>query len=307
MNPRLCAVLAFLLILTFTTISAADELKVTVLDADLAPISSAVVVLTGGPRGKGAVVLDQRELSFKPPFLLAVVGQELIIKNSDSVVHGVRCDNPFLQFNVAIQPKQSTRYPLKKSFSALLLCPIHAEMRSRLLVIESQVYRITDKNGQVSFPKELSTKSLAVNIWNPQDQYQLRSTKRIGSKKQLTVTLQSKAPKRKPKAAPPPTPAQNLSTFLEKLSSLSEALKGKTSLKSWSDKVELWRQQIFIGQGLRAALRQKVGRSNAYRYESRLRWISESLSRPLNQSQRRAVKKVVDQSIAYLQSALKKN
>ncbi|MDF1665189.1 MAG: hypothetical protein P1V97_25730 [Planctomycetota bacterium] len=306
MTPRLCSALVFLWILNFTAISSASGLKITVLDADSAPISSAVVVIPGGPRGTGAVVLDQQQLRFKPRFLLAIAGQELVIKNSDTVVHGVHCDSNYLTFNVAIQPGQSTRYPLTKSFSTLLLCHIHAEMRSRLLVLDSKLYGITDQNGQVSFPK-LPANTVKVKVWNPHDQYQTPSTKRIGSKQKLTIKLPVHAPKRRSKTPAPLSQSQSLTSFLQRLTNLSKALNGRTSLKSWSEKVELWRRQIFIGQGLRSALRQSVGRSNAFRYESRLRWISESLARSLSQSQRQAVKKVVDQSIAYLQSSLKKN
>lgn len=305
MRHRLCAFLIVLSSLSVLEDCAAKELQVTVLDADSAPVSSAVVVIQGGPQGSGSVVLDQQQRSFKPSFLLAVVGQELIIKNSDSVVHGVRCNSLYLKFNVGMQPGQTARYPLKKSFSTLLLCPIHAEMRSRLLVVESALYGVTDMNGKVTF-SNLKPGATKVKVWNPQKQYKTFATARFGSKKQITVTLKSHAAKKPIKAASSVTQAESLKNFLRQLGALSKALDGSAALNSWSKKVEALRQDLFIGQGLRSALRQRVGRSNAFRYENRLRWISESLSRSLSKSQRRAVKKIVDESIAYLQSSLKK-
>lgn len=306
MISRFCGAFIVFLSLGMPTLCFGEGLEVTVLDADSAPISSAVVVLVGGPPGRGSVVLDQKKRRFHPPLLLASRGQELVVKNSDDVVHNVHCDSLFLKFNVAIQPGNSQRFPLKRAFSTLLLCHIHAEMRSRLLVVDSAAYKITDKRGKVRFQKGPG-KIKKLHVWNPQDQYRQVTALKIQGRNKLTAKLSTRPLKQTPKRAKQDSTELALKSFLDKLKELSKALLLKNDLKPWSDRLETWRLELFIGRGLRAELRKKVGRSNAFRYESRLRWIRDSLKRRLGKAQRLSVKKVVDQAMTYLQSSLAKN
>lgn len=306
MFSRLCGAFIVFLSLGMPSLCFGEDLEVTVLDADSSPISSAVVVLVGGPPGQGSVVLDQKKRRFHPPLLLASRGQELIVKNSDDVVHNVHCDSLFLKFNVAIQPGKSQRYPLKRAFNTLLLCHIHSEMRSRLLVVDSALYKITDKQGKARFPKR-PPKITKLHIWNPQDQYRQVTALKIQGRKGIVAKLPTRPPKRVPKRAKQDSTELALKRFLDNLKELSTVLLSNKVLRPWSDQLETWRLELFIGRGLRAELRKKVGRSNAFRYESRLRWIRDSLKRRLGKAQRQSVKKVVDQAITYLQSSLAKN
>jgi hypothetical protein len=276
-----------------------EGLTIKVFDADSAPISSAVVVAQGGPAGTGRVLLNQVKRRFEPAFLMAIRGQTLEIRNSDDAVHNSHCDSPTLKFNISLQPGKRHLLKLNKATSGLVLCHIHSEMRARLLVLESSIYGLTDKSGQVQFHK-LPKHIKSFRIWSPHDGYRssVRARRKAGL---LEVKVKARrAPRRA--ASQPASSQESAKMLISQLASLSEALKKRSPGPGWSEQVERWRQGLFVAGGIKSALRQKVGRSDAYKFESRLRWVGQSLKLALNRSQRAAVKKVVDDLIVYLKA-----
>jgi hypothetical protein len=293
----------FLFLFLIPEFALAGEVTVHIYDADTAPVTSAIVVAVNGPRGRGELVLNQVKRRFEPRFLIAVQGQSLLIRNSDDALHNTHCDTPVLRFNIALQPGKSIRIKLPTPTSGIILCHVHAEMRARLLVLDSTLYGFTNSKGRLRLkdvPKAVTT----FKVYSPHDGYS-RPTRLDRKGDELKLQLKSRRPKKRPQSRPEKTLKSSLENYVKKLGELSAVLgQNNQALHSATD-FDKWYKELFIGMGLRSALRRRVGRKNAYKLESRLRWVHESLKLSLSRKQAGAVKDVLEEAIRYLKSALK--
>jgi len=114
--------------------------------------SNVVVYIASAPgqfAPQSSPVVDQRSLSFQPRVLPIVVSTTVNFLNSDDVQHNVFTPSPAGDFfNLGTWPKGQTRpYTFAKMGKVELLCNVHHEMRSYILVLQNPFFGVTDKDG----------------------------------------------------------------------------------------------------------------------------------------------------------------
>jgi plastocyanin len=128
-------------------------------------VQNAVVYLRGISAGKPfpdsePIVLDQKHCDFEPRVLIVPIGTELIIRNSDAVLHNVHAYVPGDQrrtlFNIAQPVKgQETRIRSAHFNEAGLLMATcdagHPWMNAFIMVAAHPYYALTDEAGRFQF------------------------------------------------------------------------------------------------------------------------------------------------------------
>lgn len=120
------------------------------------------------PEESGEVVLDQKGCLYEPRVIGLRVGQTVVVKNSDAMLH-----------NVHAQPKRSRSFnlamtkgaqDLRKSFSEPEVmvgfrCDVHPWMRAYAGVLPHPAFAVTDANGQFEI-KNIPPGTYTVAIWH---------------------------------------------------------------------------------------------------------------------------------------------
>ncbi len=133
--------------------------------------SSNVVVYVASAPGtftpQGALQVDQRSLSFQPRVLPILVGTTVNFLNSDDVQHNVFTPSPAGDFfNLGAWPKgQSRPYKFTKMGKVELLCNVHHEMRSYILVLQNPFFAVTDKNGNFRI-ENVPAGNYTLKVWH---------------------------------------------------------------------------------------------------------------------------------------------
>lgn len=100
-----------------------------------------------------AVVIDQKNLAFQPHVMAVLAGTRVTFPNSDEVRHNVFSPTKGAEFDLGSYPLGSSR---SRTFDVpgvvTLLCNVHAEMSSYLVVTETPYFAVTDRNGSFSIP-----------------------------------------------------------------------------------------------------------------------------------------------------------
>ncbi len=116
-------------------------------------IRYAVVSLTNISKGKafpeGESILDQAGCEYLPYIVIVPTGSELVIKNSDGILHNI---HTYSDKNKAVnraQPKFKKK--IKESFAepemVKVTCDVHGWMKGWLAVVDHPYYVITDEKG----------------------------------------------------------------------------------------------------------------------------------------------------------------
>jgi plastocyanin len=118
-------------------------------------IRYAVVTLEGITKGvaveKEAVhELDNLGCRFVPHVLAASVGQFVVFKNSDPILHTAHAlfTNSQPQFNVGLYPGKVSRKPLVTPGVVKIVCEVHPWMSAYLVVANHPYYSVTDVYGE---------------------------------------------------------------------------------------------------------------------------------------------------------------
>ncbi len=114
--------------------------------------SEAVVYIATAPgtfTPAGDAVLEQRDIQFRPHVLPIVVGSTVKFTNADDVQHNVFTPSPAGDlFNLGTWLKGGSKlYTFRKMGKVEVLCNIHHEMRSFILVLQNPYFAVADKNG----------------------------------------------------------------------------------------------------------------------------------------------------------------
>jgi plastocyanin len=118
-------------------------------------IRYAVVTLQGITKGQAVereVVheLDNVKCRFAPHVVAASVGQFLLFKNSDPILHTAHAffqgDQP--QFNVGLYPGRVSRKPLLNAGIVKIQCEVHPWMSAYVVVTEHPYHAVTDIYGE---------------------------------------------------------------------------------------------------------------------------------------------------------------
>jgi plastocyanin len=114
----------------------------------------AVVTLEGIAKGQAVereVVheLDNVKCRFLPHVVAASVGQFLLFKNSDPILHTAHAffQNGQPQFNVGLYPGRASRKPLLNAGVVKILCEVHPLMNAYVVVTEHPYHAVSDMYG----------------------------------------------------------------------------------------------------------------------------------------------------------------
>ena len=132
----------------------------------------AVVSLEGISRGKGVEKeavheMDNLRCRFAPHVQAASVGQFLLLKNSDAILHTVHAYTPEgqPQFNVGLYPGRVSRKPLVSAGVIRILCEVHSWMSAYVVVSEHPYYAVTDAYGEYQI-SEVAAGSYRLRVWH---------------------------------------------------------------------------------------------------------------------------------------------
>jgi len=132
----------------------------------------AVVILEGISKGKAVEreaihELDNRKCRFVPHVQAASIGQFLVIKNGDPILHTAHAffesDQP--QFNVGLFPGKVSRKPLVSQGVVKILCEVHPWMTSYVVVTEHPYHSVTDIYGEYAI-SDVPPGTYRLKVWH---------------------------------------------------------------------------------------------------------------------------------------------
>lgn len=132
----------------------------------------AIVTLEGITKGKAVEKealheLDNIKCRFVPHVQAASVGQFLVIKNSDPILHTAHAYFPAGQphFNVGLYPGRVTRKPLITPGVVKILCEVHPWMTAYIVVTDHPYHSVTDIYGEYEIG-DVPPGSYQLKVWH---------------------------------------------------------------------------------------------------------------------------------------------
>ncbi len=132
----------------------------------------AVVTLEGITRGKAVEreavhELDNLKCRFLPHVQAASIGQFLVIKNGDPILHTAHA---FFQdgqphFNIGLFPGKVSRKPLVSQGVVKILCEVHPWMISYVVVTEHPYHAVTDFYGEYEI-RDVPPGTYRLKVWH---------------------------------------------------------------------------------------------------------------------------------------------
>jgi len=135
-------------------------------------IRYAVVTLEGITKGlaveKEAIhEVDNLGCRFVPHVLAASVGQFVVFKNSDPILHTAHAlfTSGQPQFNVGLYPGKVSRKPLVTPGVVKIICEVHPWMSAYLVVTDHPYYSVTDVYGEYLI-SDIPAGSYRLKVWH---------------------------------------------------------------------------------------------------------------------------------------------
>lgn len=132
----------------------------------------AVVTLEGVNRGKAVEKeavheLDNVKCRFVPHVQTASVGQFLMLKNNDAMLHTAHAYMPEGQphFNVGLYPGKVSRKPLVAAGIIKIVCEVHPWMSAYVVVTEHPYHAVTDLYGEYQI-SDVPAGSYRLKVWH---------------------------------------------------------------------------------------------------------------------------------------------
>ena len=135
------------------------------------PQKNVVVWLEGGasraPVPARKIVLDQRQLQFKPHVLAVTVGAEVEMPNSDRVFHNVFSFHDGKRFDLGLYPVGTAKtVTFDRPGLSRIFCNIHPNMAAYVLAVDSAYVAVTDTEGRFTLPG-VPTGAYTYHAWRP--------------------------------------------------------------------------------------------------------------------------------------------
>jgi plastocyanin len=131
-----------------------------------------VVALEGITKGKAiekeaAHELDNIKCRFTPHVMAASVGQFVLLKNTDPILHTAhaRFTSGQPDFNVGLYPGRTVRKPLVVAGVARILCEVHPWMTAYIVVADHPYQAITDMYGEYVID-EIPPGNYKLKVWH---------------------------------------------------------------------------------------------------------------------------------------------
>ncbi len=151
----------------------AEMIEVNVVDADGVPVPEVVVFIEQNGAGvrraaPETAVMDQRNKQFVPHVLVVQKGASVLFPNNDTVGHHVYS---FSKPNNFVLPLYTgdPHDPVTFDHDGIVMlgCNIHDHMLAYIVVVDTDVFGLTDESGSVSLNIADSANGYSVNIWSP--------------------------------------------------------------------------------------------------------------------------------------------
>jgi plastocyanin len=120
------------------------------------------------PVPPSTVVLDQQQCRYVPRVLGIQVGQQLVIKNSDALLHNVRSEaaiNETFDVGTPIQGMEVTRTFATREVMVPFKCNVHAWMHAYLGVLEHPFFAVSDEAGRFAIDR-LPPGTYTIEFWH---------------------------------------------------------------------------------------------------------------------------------------------
>ena len=132
----------------------------------------AVVTLEGITRGKAVEKetvheLDNVKCRFTPHVQAASVGQFVLLKNSDVILHTAHAffSNDQPQFNVGLYPGRTSRKPLIAAGLVKIRCEVHPWMTGYIMVTEHPYHAVSDIYGEYEL-RDVPPGAYQLKVWH---------------------------------------------------------------------------------------------------------------------------------------------
>ena len=132
----------------------------------------AVVTLEGVGKGKAVEKetvheLDNIRCRFSPHVQAASVGQFVVIKNSDPILHTAHAlfTNEQPQFNVGLYPGRTSRKPLIAAGLVKIRCEVHPWMAAYIMVTEHPYHAVSDLYGEYELT-DIPPGAYQLKVWH---------------------------------------------------------------------------------------------------------------------------------------------
>ena len=133
----------------------------------------AVVTLEGMTKGKAveketAHELDNVKCRFIPHVQAASIGQFIVFKNSDPILHTAHAfftSEQQPQFNVGLFPGRVSRKPLITTGVAKIQCEVHPWMTAYIVVTDHPYHSVTDSYGEYLI-NDIPAGSYRLKVWH---------------------------------------------------------------------------------------------------------------------------------------------
>ncbi len=132
----------------------------------------AVVTLEGIAKGKAVEretinELDNVKCRFSPHVQAASVGQFVLLRNSDPILHTAHASfgNEQPQFNVGLYPGRVSRKPLIAAGLVKIRCEVHPWMTAYIVVTEHPYHAISDIYGEYEL-SEVPPGTYQLKVWH---------------------------------------------------------------------------------------------------------------------------------------------
>lgn len=101
----------------------------------------------------GKVVLDQRNLTFRPHVLAVRVGTTVELPNNDRVFHNVFSFHDGKRFDLGLYPAGTVKHvTFDRAGLSRVFCNIHAGMAAYVMVVDTPYFAVSDDRGRFSIP-----------------------------------------------------------------------------------------------------------------------------------------------------------
>jgi hypothetical protein len=114
------------------------------------------------------VVLDQQQCRYVPRVFGIQVGQQLIIKNSDPLLHNVRAEaaiNEPFDVGTPVQGVEVKRTFVTREVMVPFKCQVHAWMNAYVGVVEHPYFAVSGSDGRFSLPP-MPAGTYTIEVWH---------------------------------------------------------------------------------------------------------------------------------------------
>ena len=114
-------------------------------------------------------VFDQKDCLFTAPLVVAQLGQQVVMKNSDPMAHNVKMKpaaNPAFNQLISSQNTATYKATAEEGFPVQVNCDVHPWMKAYLLFRKTGYFAVTKADGSFEIPNLPAGEDIEFQIWH---------------------------------------------------------------------------------------------------------------------------------------------